>query len=207
MDLCPSCYSALPWNRTACLRCATPLSGSQGLVCGYCLRKPPAFDASLTPLRYQAPVDWLIQAFKFNQRLPQGRLLGQLLARYLAGQVDELPELIVPVPLHSQRLRERGYNQALELARPLARQLGLVCAPDLVRRTRATAIQSLLAARQRRQNVRGAFELLRPLSARHVAIVDDVIATGSTVGELARVLRRGGAERIEVWAVAHAIGN
>ncbi|WP_338055823.1 ComF family protein [Sulfurivermis fontis] len=158
----------------------------------------------MAPLLYRPPLDWLIQGFKFNQRLPPGRLLGQLLAQHLAGQIITPPELIVPVPLHPARLRERGYNQALELARPLARRFGIPLAHGLVRRVRATATQSLLPAGERRRNVRGAFALRRPLAARHVAIVDDVIATGSTVAELARVLRRAGAERIEVWAVARA---
>lgn len=213
LDLCPGCLQALPWNTASCAACAAPLplpvspacaGGREGMVCGQCIQHPPPFDAALAPLLYRSPLDWLIQGFKFNQRLPPGRLLGELLARHLAEHVVAVPDLIVPVPLHPVRLHERGYNQALELARPLARQLGSPLAPGLVRRTRATATQSLLPAEERRRNVRGAFELTQPFKARHVAIVDDVIATGSTVGELARVLRGGGAEHVEVWAVARA---
>ncbi|MEW6648246.1 MAG: ComF family protein [Pseudomonadota bacterium] len=202
LDLCPGCLHALPWNGAACAVCAAPLP--QPGTCGHCLQHPPPYQATLTPLLYRPPLDWLVQGFKFNQRLPPGRLLGELLARHLVEHVVAVPDLIVPVPLHPARLHERGYNQALELARPVARRFGIPLAPERVRRTRATATQSLLAAEERRRNVRGAFELVRPLAARHVAIIDDVIATGSTVGELARVLRRGGAERIEVWAVARA---
>lgn len=202
LDLCPGCLRALPWNLSACRSCAAPLPMPG--TCGQCLSHPPAFDAALTPLLYRPPLDWLVQGFKFNQRLAPGRLLGELLARHVERQVSAMPELIVPVPLHPARLRERGYNQALELARPLARQFGIPLAPGLARRTRATATQSLLGAEERRRNVRGAFELIQPLTVRHVAIIDDVIATGSTVGELARLLRRAGAERIEVWAVARA---
>lgn len=207
IDLCPACLHALPWNRSACRSCGAPLPRPDGAgthVCGQCLIQPPPFDATLTPFLYRPPLDWLIQGFKFNQRLPPGRLLGALLARHLAEHVTALPQLIVPVPLHPARLRERGYNQALELARPLARYLDAPLAGGLVQRVRATATQSLLSGAERRRNVRGAFALASPLPARHVAIVDDVIATGSTVGELARVLRRAGAERIEVWAVARA---
>lgn len=200
LDLCAGCLRALPWNIAACAVCAAPLP--QPGTCGHCLQRPPPYDATLTPLLYRSPLDWLVQGFKFNQRLPPGRLLGELLARHLAEHVVAVPDLIVPVPLHPGRLHERGYNQALELARPVAQRFGIPLAPERVRRTRATATQSLLAAEERRRNVRGAFELTQPLAARHVAIIDDVIATGSTVGELARVLRRGGAERIEVWAVA-----
>ena len=201
-DLCAGCRAELPWNRAACERCAAPLP--QPGLCGACLKHPPPFDAAFAPLLYRAPVDWLLQRFKFNGRLPPGRLCGGLLAAALLPRATPLPQLIIPVPLHPSRLRRRGFNQALELARPVAAGLGVALAPQLCRRLRATETQSLLAARERRRNVRGAFELTAPLEVRHVAILDDVIATGSTVGELARVLRRAGAERIEVWAVARA---
>ncbi|PKM44627.1 MAG: amidophosphoribosyltransferase [Gammaproteobacteria bacterium HGW-Gammaproteobacteria-1] len=202
LDLCPGCLRSLPWNTACCVRCAAPLPAAG--LCGQCLKRPPSFDAALTPLLYRPPLDWLLQGYKFNRRLPPGRVLAELLRRHLLRHVDTLPDLILPVPLHPARLRERGYNQALELARPLARALDIPLAAGLARRIRATATQSLLPAEERRRNVRGAFELAGPLRARHVAIVDDVIATGSTVGELARLLRRAGAERVEVWAVARA---
>lgn len=201
-DLCPGCRADLPWNHCHCQRCAAPLP--QPGVCGACLRRPPHFDLATAPLLYRPPIDHLLQGFKFHQRLTPGRLLGELLAEHLASREAALPELIIPVPLHPTRQRQRGYNQALELARPLARRLAISLAPEQCRRRRATETQSLLPAMARRKNVRGAFELARPLEARHVAIVDDVIATGSTVGELARVLRSGGAETIEVWALARA---
>lgn len=202
LDLCSACRGTLPWNTSSCTSCAAPLPVPG--TCGQCLGHPPPFDAALAPLLYRPPLDWLVQGFKFNQRLVPGRLLGELLMGHLAEHITACPELIVPVPLHPLRLRERGYNQALELARPLARRFGIPLAHGLVRRTRATATQSLLDAGERRRNVRGAFALAQPLGARHVVIVDDVVATGSTVGELARLLRRAGAERIEVWAVARA---
>lgn len=201
-DLCAGCRAELPWNVAACERCAAPLP--QPGLCGACLKRPPRFDGAYAPLLYRPPLDWLLQGFKFNGRLPPGRLCGELLAEAVGRRGVPLPELIVPVPLHPSRLRRRGFNQALELARPVAARLGVPLAPRLCRRVRATATQSLLGAEERRRNVRGAFELAAPLEARHVAIIDDVIATGSTVGELARVLRRAGAERIEVWAVARA---
>ena len=126
-----------------------------------------------------------------------------VLAAALAPRVEPLPARLVPVPLHRNRLRRRGYNQAVELARPLGRALGLPVAPRLCRRQRPTPAQAELTGSDRRRNVRGAFAVAAPVP-RHVAIVDDVVTTGSTVGELARVLRRAGAERVEVWAVARA---
>jgi ComF family protein len=203
-DLCAACRRSLPWRGAACARCAAPLAQIEAAVCGRCLRAPPAFDASLIPLHYRTPLDWLIQGFKFNQKLPAGRLLGQLLAEHLAQRIERPPELILPVPLHPQRLRERGYNQSLMLAKPIARRLGVPLEPGLIVRQRATASQSLLSADERRRNVRGAFAIIQPLRVHHIAIVDDVVTTGSTVNELARELRRAGAKRIEIWALASA---
>ena len=113
-----------------------------------------------------------------------------------------MPELIIPVPLHKSRLKERGFNQALELARPLGQRFGIPVDIQAIRRTRATAPQSGLDKKERRRNIRGAFELKGKPLARHIAIIDDVVTTGNTVNELARILRRGGATRVEVWAIA-----
>lgn len=130
------------------------------------------------------------------------RLLGDCLARALVEQGAARPELILPVPLHVSRLRERGYNQALEIARPLAQALNRPIAMRTCERVRATSPQAGLHANARRRNVRGAFQVKRPLRVRHVAIVDDVVTTGQTATELARALRRAGAVRVDLWAVA-----
>lgn len=118
-----------------------------------------------------------------------------------------MPHLIIPVPLTARRYRERGYNQASELALPIRRMTGMPVRNDLVRRTRETREQTALNRKARRQNLRGAFEVVGQLPAPHVAILDDVVTTGSTVDELAKVLRRAGAQQIEVWAVARAVGR
>jgi ComF family protein len=133
-------------------------------------------------------------------------LLGHLMADALARRAAPLPELLIPVPLHVQRLRQRGYNQALELGRPIARRLSLRLEPSAVSRTVATGEQTRLDAASRRRNVRGAFAAEGALvRGRHVALLDDVITTGATVSELARTLRAAGAARIEAWAVARAV--
>lgn len=203
MDLCRPCHEELPLNRTACQRCGSPLAAAASL-CGACLRHAPPYDALTTALRYEAPVDRLIQGLKFNHRLENARLLGRLLADAIAPTLHEPPELILPVPLHPRRLRQRGFNQALEIARPLAARLGIPIGRGYCRRRRATEEQTRLPAKGRRANVRGAFEVVRALPVRHVALVDDVVTTGSTVGELSRALRRSGVERVEVWACARA---
>jgi len=203
LDLCPGCRAALPAIGPACRCCGAALE-AQGPLCGACLRRPPPFEATLAPYRYASPVDHLIWQLKFRGRLAPARTLGRLLADAGRDREGPLPECLVPVPLHRRRLGERGYNQALELARPVARELGVPLAPRLARRTHATPPQAERSGRERRRNVRGAFTVPQPPAARHVAIVDDVVTSGATVAELARALRRAGVERVEVWAVARA---
>ncbi|HEY5791083.1 MAG TPA: ComF family protein, partial [Gammaproteobacteria bacterium] len=146
----------------------------------------------------------LVTGLKFHGQLAGARLLGGLLAEQLAGDPGPWPQALLPVPLHPRRLRQRGFNQALELARPLARELGLALLPDACVRRRDTAAQSGLERAARRRNVRGAFALPRPLGLHHVALVDDVMTTGQTLEALARVLREDGVEQVEVWCVARA---
>jgi ComF family protein len=199
-DLCADCRAALPWNRPACPRCALPLA-RDAPACGSCLRRPPPFGTSCAAFRYSFPLDRLLPRFKFHADLAAGRLLVQLMAEALADAPR--PLALVPVPLHPARLRQRGYDQALELARPLARRLALPLCADRLRRRRATGAQTRLDARARRRNVHGAFEVTGPLPA-HVVLVDDVMTTGATLAECARTLQRAGVARVDVWVVARA---
>lgn len=207
LDLCRECEADLVLNDCACSVCADPLPAASASVvlCGACLRHAPAFDWSYVPYRYAYPLDHLITALKFRNSLAGGRVLGELFThRLLAARREPLPELLVPVPLAAARHRERGYNQAMELALPVRRLTRITVRADLVVRQRETAEQSALGRKERRRNLRRAFALTAPLPARHVAILDDVMTTGSTANELAKVLRRAGAKRIEVWAIARA---
>ena len=201
-DLCAGCASELPRNVSCCARCALPLALPAAL-CGECQRRLPPWDAAWAPFRYAWPLDRLESRFKFGRDLAAGRVLAaqwQTQPRTL-----ELPALILPVPLHQGRLRQRGYNQALELAAPLAKAFGVLIRPDLLQRIRATPAQTELDAVTRRRNLRGAFALREGATLpAHVAIVDDVMTTGATLAECARVLRRAGVQRIDVWALARA---
>jgi len=201
-DLCRGCQRDLPYLETACERCGLALAPDSPPLCGRCLRRPPPFDRVIAPLRYAAPADTLIHEFKFRGRLASGRLLADLMADALHPQPR--PQLLLPVPLHPRRLRERGFNQANELARQLGRRLGIPCDSKLLQRLRDTPAQHDLPAKQRRGNIRRAFALNGALHARHVAVIDDVMTTGHTVGEIARVLRRAGARRVEIWVAARA---
>lgn len=200
-DLCAGCYADLPHNRQACRRCALPLVAAGAAECGRCLREPPPFTRMIAPFLYQPPLAELILDLKFRNRLTAARLLSDLLGVAIAAAV-ELPDCVIPVPLHPARLRQRSYNQAVELARPLARRFGLPLAFDALYRVRHTPPQVELDYQARVRNVRGAFALRRPLAARHIAILDDVVTTASTVGEIARLLRAEGAARVDVWACA-----
>ncbi len=189
----------------ACERCARPLPPSAGTVCGRCLRRPPPYADVFAPLRYAEPVDRLIAEFKFRGKLTHAALFGTLLIEAAEASGRHPPELLLPVPLHRSRLRERGYNQALELARPLARHWGVGVDAFALSRVRATAAQMQLPAKQRLKNVRGAFALRDGVRLpASVAVVDDVMTTGATVSEIAKLLRRAGVKRVEVWAVARA---
>lgn len=198
--LCAACARALPWNSHACRTCALPLAADG--ICSDCLNHAPPHDAAWAAFTYRAPVSGQIVGLKFRGHLAPAHVLGTLMAMRLALRPQPLPEWLIPVPLHAGRLRRRGYNQALELARAIARPLSMRLAPAAARRVRATGEQTRLEAADRRRNVRGAFAVEADLRGRHVALLDDVITTGATVAELARAARAAGAARIEVWAAA-----
>ena len=142
---------------------------------------------------------------KFGRSLAAGRVLSQLWIDALSESPPARPDLLIPVPLHASRLRERGYNQALELARPLAQALTIPLRHDVLLRTRATLAQANLDAKARRKNLRGAFAIVENAALpQHVVIVDDVMTTGATLRECARVLLRAGVSRVDVWALARA---
>ena len=168
----------------------------------------PEFDAALCALRYEWPLDSLVTRFKYGADLAVGRVLSSVMAQHLSAHMLNAahcrPQLLIPIPLHPDRLRERGFNQALELARPLSRAFGIAMNAQALRRVRATPRQTGLNALHRRRNVRGAFVLTTDVRDRHVALVDDVITTAATVRECARLIKRAGAASVHVWAVARA---
>lgn len=198
--VCPGCLADLPRSESACYRCGVALAREQ--LCGSCLNRPPAFDRTLSAYGYRYPVDHLIQRLKYRRWLTVTTVLAPPLIRRIREEEEEFPDALLPVPLHPGRLRQRGYNQALEIARVLGRELGIPVASDLARRCRSTLEQACLPPAARRRNIRGAFVLRRPPEGRHLAIVDDVMTTGSTVGELAKLLRRNGVETVSVWVLA-----
>ncbi len=203
-DLCAGCAGDCALNRPCCPRCALPLA-SRAPLCGECLADEPPFAAVWAPFRYGHPLDLLETRFKFHGDLAAGRVLADLMIERARSDAPARPSSIVAVPLHVSRLRERGYNQAFELAKSLAKALDVPLDRDLLLRTRPTSPQTGLDAPARRRNLRGAFAVApdRALPA-HVALVDDVMTTGATLRECARVLRRAGVARVDAWALARA---
>lgn len=203
LDLCAICRAQLPWNQHACRQCGIALAAAGFSHCGACRLDPPPFTHAFCPLHYQFPIDRLLPRFKFHGDLAAGELLATLMQWPI--EPDDLPQALVPVPLHRSRLRARGYDQALELARSLARGLRVPLIANALVRSRATRPQTELGAADRRRNMRDAFALRpRQVLPAHLALVDDVMTTGTTLGECARVLLSGGVQRVDAWTIARA---
>ncbi|QKY01771.1 ComF family protein [Janthinobacterium lividum] len=205
--LCPPCRAQyLGLLRHRCHQCANPLD-DVATLCGRCLRQRPAYDATVTAFDYAAPVDQLLLQLKFGARLALAPLLAELLHVAIQQQPDwEAPHLLCPVPLGPARLAERGFNQALEIARPLARLLHVHLQPRLALRVRETRAQSGVAPQERQANLAHAFAIAPEhaplLQGSHVGIVDDVMSSGHTVHALATACKSAGAARVSILVVA-----
>ena len=195
--LCQSCDADLPrLAEPCCRRCALP--SPRGQVCGRCLNEAPHYDATVAALGYEFPADVLVHALKFRGELALAGLLGGMLSKKITPHgIDH----VIAVPLSGARLRERGYNQSLEIARQLGAQLDLA----LCVRERDTPAQMDLPYAERQRNVRGAFRCTRSLAGARVAVVDDVMTTGATLNEVASVLKQAGAARVVNWVVARTL--
>jgi ComF family protein len=208
--LCQPCRDELPVNRWHCRCCALPLAfPSSELLCGDCLKHPPPFDKSFVPWRYQYPLDGMIGRYKYNGQRKFGRPLMSDFADSLKKALQDgsitKPGALVPSPMDERRRRQRGFNQAQDIAETIGSQLNIPVATGLVRRVRQVRAQRELNRQARLANLRGVFEVTSVVPER-VAIVDDVVTTGATVRVLASVLREAGAREIQVWALARTPG-
>lgn len=194
--VCERCAGELPTDPLSCPVCAVPTT--DGDVCGRCLRDRPAFDATRAIFAYRFPLDRMVQALKYRNRLALAGFFTDAMRPFRPpGEA-----LIVPMPLHRRRLRERGFNQAVEIARPLARAWSLPLGLTAVTRTVHTPPQASLPWRARSVNIRGAFRCEAALDGKTVIVIDDVMTTGATLDELARTLKLRGAARVENLVVA-----
>jgi ComF family protein len=211
--LCDGCHSQFFSRRPQrCTQCAIPLPdmAAPAAVCGDCLAQPPAFDATIVATDYTPPIDQMVLALKFGSRLVLAPLFAQMLRdALLQARQSDLPTVLTAVPLGAQRLVERGFNQALEIAKPLSRALGIRLEAQLVSRQRDTEAQALLHPNQRHKNIRHAFivpsQSIDRLRGQHVGVIDDVITTGETLNELAATLKRFGAARVTNFVFARTL--
>ncbi len=204
-EICPDCYQALPHNDICCLHCALPLAEdiNNSVLCGSCIQKAPAFDYAHSLFRYEDAVIGLVHQLKFGEKIGFSRSIGEMLLMELL-KTNEKPDCVLPVSLYSSRLRQRGFNQSIEISRVLAKNLAIPIEHTAVVRQRYTAAQTGLNAKQRQKNIKGAFSVVANLNYKHVLIVDDVMTTGATVNELAKVLKKNNVARVGVLSIARA---
>lgn len=213
-DLCAACEDDLPWiSPQNCRQCAIEIPNSTAndieietsRICGNCLQTSPPFDETIACYQYTHPLDYLVTQLKFQEKLYMASLLAKLMLPKVQAhyQTKNLPECIIPMPLHAARLKERGFNQAVEIAKPIAKALKVPLAIYACQRIKATAPQSETPAKLRAKNVSQAF-MIQPnwSAAAHVAVVDDVMTTGHTMSALCHSLRQSGVQTIDVWCVA-----
>ncbi len=216
--LCRYCESCLPFMGSFCNCCglAFPAHSAENTLCGTCLLRPPNFNFCRSVFHYRTPVDALITEFKFRAGFSATHALIHFLSLEFISyyQATAHPQLLIPVPLHSQRIRERGFNQSLEIARAISRSTGIPVDHSLVVRRKNTAPQiQMKSARARKQNLRHAFSVRAEKcsdgaskvdidNVKHIAVIDDVVTTTATISALSKCLTNAGIDRVDAWSVA-----
>lgn len=203
--LCRACFADLPWHPTSsCLQCGL---ASDGNICGSCIGSPPDFDATSAVFLYSFPIDAMMQRYKYSNMLSLSQTFGQLLSEKI--QLDSLNnssvDLVIPMPMHPARLKERGFNQALEIAKILTRNHAEKLDYKSVIRQKLTPPQASLPLKERVKNIKGAFKVSGDFSGKRIAIVDDVMTTGASLNELAKTLKKAGASHVECWVIARTL--
>lgn len=200
--VCSECKSLLKPIKQACRYCALPLPEGNFLVCGACIKEKPSIDRGYAAYLFEEPLRTLLHEFKYQEGLYLRSFLAQLIRDNLKDEFIQT-QCLIPVPLHPKRLRQRGFNQAAELAKLLAKQLDLPCELTLCKKIIHTEAQVNLNAKERRRNLRNAFQA-QPCPYQHVTLIDDLLTTGSTANELAKVLKAAGASQVDLWCCARA---
>jgi len=207
--LCTCCISKVSFlDGDCCQRCGRPYRLNSGNhLCGPCLRGDTQFDAARSIVAYEGPIRDAVHAFKYGRQTACVTTFGILFRQVFADRFLFEADLIVPVPLHKGRLRQRGFNQATMLAQAFFQEEKGRISPSVIQRQRATAPQTSLSGRQRRVNLRGAFEVKRPslVRGKTLVLVDDIFTTGSTLNECARVLKKAGAGRVVALTLARVM--
>ena len=199
--LCKNCLSNLIQPRHSCRICLVPLERQAGNICISCAAGV-SFDQVVALARYTPPLSDLICRLKYHNHIYLAKVLGTLLANHIKKHRRKLPELLITVPLHKQRIKQRGFNQAVEIARSVSAELNLKTDYRCIEKSKITPLQTTLNSHRRKNNLKGAFRLRRPVYAKSIALLDDVMTTGATVSEIASLLKKEGVHRVEVWVLA-----
>ena len=204
ISLCTACQQDLPWILHSCKGCALPIDNTELDYCSACQQLPWLSDQVICFVHYASPIDYLIKKMKFGHKLSAAKVLGRLMGQQIVQGDLELPDAILPVPLHKKRLRTRGFNQAQELYREINKVIAIPLMKG-VERVVYTEAQTLVKGDERAKNLQGAFSaVLGKDVPKHVVILDDVVTTGATSNELSKILKAAGVEKVTVWAVARA---
>lgn len=200
LGICGECYKDLPWhNAPQCPQCGL---NSNGLVCGNCLNSPPDFNATHSLFTYDFPLDAMMQSYKYGNKLNIGHIFGQMLSKTTdLSTVD----IVIPMPMHPSRLKERGFNQALEIAKTITRNCPEKLDLMSTQRQKYTPPQASLPMKERAKNIKGAFKVTTNLNEKRIAIIDDVMTTGASLNELAKTLKQAGASHVECWVIARTL--
>jgi len=199
--ICEACLQNFPSLGDACPRCALPISHTH--VCGHCLNQPPEQDVSFSLFPYLDPIKGLIVDLKYHDKIFLSAFFADLMAKQLHHRPR--PDLLIPIPLHPNRIRQRGYNQSFELAKSLSTRLAIPTSHDYLIRIIDTKSQANIPFKARKKNIQHAFKCIQNQVPAHIAIVDDVLTTGHTANAAAKQLRKAGATTIEIWTIARAI--
>jgi len=204
--LCNGCLQSLPWHiAPKCPQCGLP---SDGLICGSCLNSAPSFDATHALFSYDYPLDRLLQHYKYKESLHLADTFSALLMDSLLdadlNQQHNI-DLIMPMPMHHERLKQRGFNQALEVARLISKDSQIKLDYASCQRIKLTPPQASLPHKERIKNIRGAFQCNKSLQGLSIALVDDVMTTGASLNELAKTLKQAGAAHVECWVIARTL--
>ena len=204
LAICDKCHHHIMPVGPACYHCALPLPEGDFLVCGHCCKQKPYVDQAIAAYRFEEPLRTLLHEFKYHEGLYLCSFLATLIENALPQAAKET-QCLIPVPMHPERLRQRGFNQAAELTKKLGYTLKLPYDLSHCKKIINTAPQASLNAKQRRKNLRNAFRA-EPLPYQHITLIDDLLTTGSTVNELAKILKTQGVRRVDVWCCARVTG-
>ncbi len=198
---CESCASQLPYLDHACSHCSQPFSGFND-VCGACLSKPPLFDKCFCAFEYLPPISDEICRLKYANQPQLAKRLALLFAEELIQKEITLPEALICVPMHSSSLRIRGFNQSQEIARHLSALLNLPLVTGSLIKAKPTTRQTTATFSQRKKNLKNSFKVNKPIAFKHIALVDDVVTTGATAEEIAKIIKKNGVDYLQVWGIA-----